>query len=100
VSTMMAQRERRKLRRRRMFVDAKIGFASRFRLTCLVHNISDAGAKLVLRVDAEVPPEFLLRYHGKQVLARLRWRSGNVIGVEFASPPLSIVRPRHLSDAA
>ena len=80
--------ERRKERRLPVFLDAKIGFdGRRFRLTCLLQNISGSGAKLVLLYGADVPSEFSLSICDKkfqsQYWARTRWQRGRAIGVEI-----------------
>jgi hypothetical protein len=84
--------EQRKETRRRLFKDAKIGFGGRlFRTSCLVHNISSSGAKLVLRRPADLPAEFILSISALQVacLVKTRWQQDNVIGVEITQPSLA-----------
>ncbi len=89
-----------------MFSDrhsGKIGFGGRaFRVSCLVQNISNSGAKLVLYARTELPAEFWLlvseqmasdrmriRWQRaslaleREYAAQTRWRKGNAFGVEF-----------------
>ena len=95
--------ERRQNPRQPIFAAGKIGFGGRkFRVSCLVQNISDRGAKLVLSAKTELPAEFSLRVSErmsndrmrirwqratldveKEYAVRTRWRRGNVVGVEF-----------------
>jgi hypothetical protein len=95
--------ERRREPRLPMFASGKIGFGGRkFRVSCLVQNISNAGAKLVLHASTDLPAEFSLRVSEKmsddrmrikwqrasldlekEFVVQTRWRKGNAIGVEF-----------------
>jgi hypothetical protein len=97
--------ERRGEPRLAIFASGKIGFGGRkFRVTCLVQNISNAGAKLVLYACTDLPAEFLLRVSEKmsddrmrikwqrasldlarEYAVRTRWRKSNALGVEFKS---------------
>lgn len=84
--------ETRISRRRAAFIDARIGFNGKFRLRCLVQNLSETGAKLVLKVGADVPAEFVLSVPTNGEVQRgayIRWRNHNSIGVEFTSPPMT-----------
>jgi hypothetical protein len=79
--------ERRKERRLPIFLDGKVGFnGRRFRVSCLVENISSSGAKLVLRKLANLPGEFSLTVISKtqvEYWVRPRWRQHNSIGIEI-----------------
>jgi len=97
--------ERRREPRQSIFAAGKIGFAGRtFRVGCLVQNISQSGAKLVLYSRSDLPAEFFLRvseqmerdrmrirWHRvsgdleKHYRVQTRWRKGNAVGVEFKS---------------
>jgi hypothetical protein len=71
--------ERRKAPRRPAFWDAKIGFnGRRFRVNCMVQNISAGGARLALRQAVDLPPEFSLTIACKQERleygVRTKWR--------------------------
>ena len=78
--------ERRKEQRWPAFLDGKMGFSQRrFRLSCLVQNISDLGAKLVLRNAADLPAKFDVSIPRMQTVyvVQTRWRLGNSVGVEI-----------------
>src|SRR5262245_58442769 len=95
--------ERRKEPRFPLFAAGRIGFAGRkFRVGCLVQNISSRGAKLVLRARADLPSEFRLRITEKMIpdeirmrcrnasldlakeyLVQVIWRKRDALGVEF-----------------
>ena len=78
--------ERRKEPRRPAFWDAKIGFnGRRFRVNCMVQNISAGGARLALRQAVDLPPEFSLTIACKQV--RTKWRIHRTVGVEIVRGP-------------
>jgi len=65
--------ERRKEPRRPAFWDAKIGFnGRRFRVNCVVQNISAGGARLALRQAVDLPPELSLTMHA----SRSDWSTG------------------------
>jgi hypothetical protein len=57
-------------------------------LDCVIRNISEDGAKLQLSGGAAIPIEFSLLIIKKEVTrqARITWRSGEEIGVEFLRP--------------
>jgi hypothetical protein len=53
--------EHRREQRLPIFLDGKIRFSGRrFRVSCMVQNVSSSGAKLVLRNAADLPNEFSL----------------------------------------
>jgi hypothetical protein len=55
---------------------------------CVVGNLSETGAKLVLKENLDLPVNFVLRLSGDGRVARkcrLAWHSGNEIGVEFVA---------------
>jgi hypothetical protein len=99
----MLLQERRKEPRFPLFASGRIGFGGRkFRVTCLVQNVSSSGAKLVLRARTDLPFEFHLRICAKMVedemrmrcqrasldlekeyLVQVRWRKRDALGVEF-----------------
>jgi hypothetical protein len=57
-------------------------------LDCVIRNISEEGAKLQLSGGAAIPIEFSLLIIEKDVTrqARIIWRRGEEIGVEFLRP--------------
>jgi hypothetical protein len=99
----MLVQERRKEPRFPLFASGRIGFGGRkFRVTCLVQNVSSSGAKLVLRPRTDLPFEFRLRICEKMIedemrmrcqrasldlekeyLVQVRWRKRDALGVEF-----------------
>jgi hypothetical protein len=84
--------ERRKEPRPPAFWDAKIGFnGRRFRVNCMVQNISPGGARLALRQAADLPPEFSLTIACKQERleygVRTKWRIHRTVGVEIVRGP-------------
>ena len=87
-----SMQERRKEPRRPAFWDAKIGFnGRRFRVNCMVQNISAGGARLALRQAADLPPELSLTIACKQERleygARTKWRILCTAGVEIVRRP-------------
>lgn len=54
-------------------------------LQCLVRDISDTGAKLQLSDAVALPANFRMSIPklGRQHEARIRWRRGDMVGVEF-----------------
>ncbi len=82
--------ERRKSPRRTGSLEGRIGYAGKYRLRCLILNISPEGAKLALNSAAELPAEFILslstRDGQQDYWARTAWRRGNVLGVAFTQP--------------
>lgn len=55
-------------------------------IKCVVKDISATGACILVAVPEVVPDYFKLRIEGKRVLlpkCRVRWRSGNEVGVQF-----------------
>jgi hypothetical protein len=58
----------------------------------LSHNISFSGAKLVLQNAAVLPAEFNLTIPSQDQRifgVRMKWRHGNVIGVEIIHPQIA-----------
>jgi PilZ domain-containing protein len=114
----MLVQERRKEPRFPLFAPGRIGFGGRkFRVTCLVQNISSSGAKLVLRPRTDLPSEFHLsiceemiedemrmRSHRapldleREYLVQVRWRKRDALGVEFKACASSRSGGRPVSD--
>jgi hypothetical protein len=86
--------DRRRSYRRSVFIDARIAFGGRFRLRCLVQNLSDAGAKTTLKTHADIPKQFVLAIRHTRGEAcqgvHVKWARLNCIGVEFSSEPLPV----------
>jgi len=87
--------ERRKTQRRPIFLEGTISFAGRYRLKCMVQNLSETGAKLAFHKVTDAPAEFTLNVSladkEAQYLACPRWRRGRLVGAEFARPPMANV---------
>jgi hypothetical protein len=81
--------ERRRTHRRPVFVEGTISFAGRYRLKCVVQNISQTGAKLAFHKVTDAPAEFALNVFlaGKetQYLTRRRWPRHRLVGVSLCA---------------
>jgi hypothetical protein len=96
--------ERRQSLRPRRSLEGLIGYDGRYRLRCLILDVSPSGAKLSLKAPLPVPAEFFLRIFGTNIKsvywACTKWRRGNVLGVAFGEAPAPVepllgVRPGH-----
>jgi hypothetical protein len=87
----MTMLERRKSPRQVRSLEGRIGYAGKYRLRCVILNISSTGAKLALKAPADLPAEFILSIsrqdHQREYWARATWRRGKVFGVVFTDPP-------------
>ncbi len=92
--------EHRKSLRGRTYLGGQITFNERSStMDCLVRNLSQDGARILLPSTVGVPHEFELTVHGRNenFLARLIWRTPTEIGVAISRP----VEPSFVSvDAA
>jgi hypothetical protein len=89
-------RDRRRDRRWSVFLDAKIGFSRRkFRLSCIVHNMSKSGVKLAIPHGVNIPAEFIIFIPKSQTeyLAATRWQRDNLLGVEISEQRATAVHP-------
>ena len=85
----MADRERRKSRR-----VPRVGHAALVSLTddaiveCVVHDVSTTGARIWVEDPELVPDYFKLKIPGAPAIprCRVRWRSGQDLGVAFFGP--------------
>jgi hypothetical protein len=78
--------ERRKTPRLRSLLSGRVSFNQRqSTLDCVVRNISDDGALLLISESIALPTAFDLEIPQRQrsYNARLRWRAGERIGVVF-----------------
>jgi hypothetical protein len=70
-------------------VSAKIGTEDdSFRATCIVCNLSEGGAKLMIEEPTQLPTEFVLFLRPDSPIGRrchVIWRVENKIGVRFVS---------------
>lgn len=80
--------EQRRLLRHLASLEGRIGYDGKYRLRCLILNISRDGAKLALKAPFDLPAEFFLTVsrRGEQIQywARIKWRRGLVLGVTLA----------------
>ncbi|MGE3245840.1 MAG: PilZ domain-containing protein [Beijerinckiaceae bacterium] len=80
--------EKRKELRSRTVLRASIIFNHRnSTLDCLVRNFADHGAKIILDPSIAIPQQFELNVpqKGRSFTAKVIWRHGEEIGVEFAN---------------
>ena len=78
--------DRRAEGRRRVLKGARLRFNGGYgAMECVVRSQSDSGARLVLGDTTGVPPRFELAIAGEcQVRrARVRWRTGEAVGIAF-----------------
>lgn len=78
--------ERRKNPRLRSLLGARVSFnQQRSTLDCVVRNMSDDGAMILLSDAVALPEAFDLEIPHRQrsYTARVRWRSGERIGIAF-----------------
>ena len=81
----MTEGDRRKLPRHRTFKGGTISSASVAGITCVVRNLSAAGAMLEVESEAGIPDEFTLVIKPEYLkrTCRVIWRSAQRIGVHF-----------------
>ncbi len=82
--------EKRGARRQRILKDGKIVFNNLSSvLNCAIRDFSETGAKLMCKNQQAVPAQFsLLTLTDGQIRdARVKWRHGDLIGIEFIGPP-------------
>ncbi len=75
----------RKTTRIRSFKSGRIIYNDRVKtLDCIVKNMSEEGAKLVLSVPESLPDAFSVRFiDGRERTCAVRWRVMNEIGVQY-----------------
>ena len=80
--------EGRTSNRKRTMLAGKIIFNDRnSSIDCLIRNISENGAKIVVGQTVIFPARFelLVPQHGRSYQARVAWRQGDETGLDFAS---------------
>jgi methyl-accepting chemotaxis protein len=79
--------ERRNERRTRVLLPASIHMPGRGPITCSIRDLSDGGARLHVRMHAQVPDRFDLTIDadGRRFNCEIRHRSGTNINVQFRS---------------
>ncbi len=83
--TMPITEARRRVRHRAM-LDATIVFNNRCStIECKIRNISEDGAKVVVGETLAFPQrfEFIVPQHGRSYQAKVIWRQGGEVGLEF-----------------
>jgi len=91
-------RDRRKHPRNRTYLGGQVVYDQRYcAIDCLVRNVSQAGARLVLAGPSIVPMEFdlVIRQKGQSRRVKLVWRNEADVGVQFldqqrAGDPLAV----------
>ena len=86
----MNKEEKRIIRRQRVLKGGKIIFADGNSVVdCVIRNLSVAGARLVVPTTVGLPQEFTLldSHSGRSYIAKVAWRRGETMGVEFSDPP-------------
>jgi PilZ domain len=82
----IAMKERRAAARQRSFLQGRIYFNNRrSSIDCLVRDISDHGAKLKFSEAIAIPEvvELYIPNRDETFRARVQWRSGDEVGVDF-----------------
>ena len=89
--------EKRSTSRKRIARNGKIVFPNFAAiLDCTMRDVSDTGAKLIAVNAAAVPDKFALVLITDQVMrdAKVVWRRGNEIGVEFEGEAVDLTKSR------
>ncbi|GAU80791.1 PilZ domain-containing protein [Bosea sp. BIWAKO-01] len=84
--------ERREVPRQRTLLGARIVFNNRqSTLDCVVRNLSDVGAMVLISDTVALPAAFELEIEHKRRVygARFRWRDGERVGVALDGRPAS-----------
>jgi len=82
--------ERRITSRQKSFLQGRIYYNKRrSSVDCLVRDVSDTGAKLVFGVTVTIPDVVELYLSNKDEVrsAKVQWRKGNEMGVDFTDDP-------------
>jgi hypothetical protein len=82
--------DKRIIRRQRVLKTGKIIFSDGNSVVdCVIRNLSVAGARLELSNTVSVPQEFTLldAHAGRSYSAKVAWRRGETMGIEFIDPP-------------
>jgi hypothetical protein len=86
----MNEEEKRIIRRQRVLKGGKIIFADGNSVVdCVIRNLSAAGARLEVPTTVGFPQEFTLidSHSGRSYIAKVAWRRGETMGVEFSDQP-------------
>jgi hypothetical protein len=86
----MTEEEKRIIRRQRVLKSGKIIFADGNSVVdCVIRNLSVTGARLEVPTTVGLPGEFTLvdAHANRHYAAKVMWRRGEAMGVEFSDPP-------------
>jgi len=77
--------ERRRLARSRVIKHAKLVVGTSSVVECVVHNLTNTGARLEVKNPAGLPENLVLTFDGGRSMrsCRLVWRTVTETGVEF-----------------
>lgn len=87
--------ERRAHPRHKVYKGARAVFSAEWAgVNCIVRDVSSAGARLYCEEAALLPSRFQLVLTADREMCDVRvvWRSRNLLGVAFLSPPRPLVR--------
>ena len=93
----MGRLERRKADRVEWNTPGRIRLESGRTLSCIIHNLSNLGARITAANIDAIPDEFSLEIMpgSKRVKkCRVRWRAWSELGVEFVAIPPAASKPR------
>lgn len=78
-------RERRMSNRSSVHKDAKLFFGSSTMIDCIVHNLTNAGARVEIPIEVDLPNVLGLTFDGGYSLqpCRIVWRKETETGVKF-----------------
>lgn len=88
--------ERRKQQRLRSLLGGRVSFNQKHcTLDCVVRNVSEDGALLMISDSVALPNAFDLDIarHQRSYVARIRWRDGERVGVAFEAPSSGEIVP-------
>jgi hypothetical protein len=86
ISSAMDQNDRRASPRRTLIAEARLRHADGVTIPCILQNISDGGAMILVDAGVELPQNFLFEIPGNIAVGRrcsLVWRQGRFAGMEF-----------------
>jgi len=91
--------ERRRFPRSKVFKGAKLIVPGQERVSCIVHDLSAAGAGLQLLGSVDLPDVFDLCFDTGQRIRECRkvWRTSTLAGISFEPRPQSMAVQAHQS---
>jgi len=82
----MDQNDRRASPRRTLIAESRLRHTDGVTIPCILQNISDGGAMILVDAGVELPQNFLFEIPGNIAVGRrcsLVWRQGRFAGMEF-----------------